>query len=193
MSNDSFSPRWWEDHYQGQPVKHGAPSPQLVAEVSELPAGTALDAGCGSGADALWLAERGWRVTAVDVSPTVIGAARERGPDVTWIVADLTTWPPPERYDLVTTQYVHPAMPFGDFVARLAGAVAPGGTLLVVGHDHGDEHSAAHAPAEASIGLAPIIGGLSPQRWDVTVAEPRTRHSEHRTVIRDLVVKARRK
>jgi SAM-dependent methyltransferase len=200
----AFGARWWEDHYRGHPTRPGAPSPQLVAEVTGLPAGAALDAGCGQGADALWLARHGWRVTAVDVSPTAIDDARDlaahHGADiasrVTWVVADLTTWAPPERYDLVVSQYVHPTVPFGEFAARLARAVAPGGTLLVVGHDHGDQHSAAHAPGPASIGLDAVTGALPAGLWEVGVAESRTRQAgpgATRTSIQDLVVKARRK
>jgi trans-aconitate methyltransferase len=192
--NSAFGPQWWEDHYQGHRTGHDAPSPQMVAEVTGLPVGTALDAGCGRGTDAVWLAGRGWRVTAVDVSPTAIGDARNRAAahDISWVVADLTTWQPPELYDLVVSQYVHPTVPFGAFVARLAEAVAPGGTLLVVGHDHADEHSGAHAPERASIGADTVTGALTAERWEVEVAESRVR--EHaRTDIADLVVKARRR
>jgi len=191
--NSAFDPQWWEHHYQDHKTGHDAPSPQLVTEVTGLPIGTALDAGCGRGADALWLARQGWRVTAVDVSPTAIGNARDlaAGHDISWVVADLTRWEPPERYDLVVSQYVHPTVPFGEFVARLAESVAPGGTLLVVGHDHADEHSAAHAPARASIDLDAVTGALTTELWDVEVAETRTRqHARMRT--EDLVVKARR-
>jgi 2-polyprenyl-3-methyl-5-hydroxy-6-metoxy-1,4-benzoquinol methylase len=200
----AFGPLWWEHHYQAHAANHGAPSPQLEAEVAGLPVGAALDAGCGRGADAVWLARQGWQVTAVDVSPTAVGNARDlaahHGPDVasriSWVVADLTTWRPRARYDLVISQYVHPTMPFGDFVARLAQAVAPGGTLLIVGHDHADGHSAAHAPAQASIGLDAVTGSLSKELWEVDVAESRTRHVEHgstQMTIHDLVVKAHRR
>ncbi|GGM48085.1 class I SAM-dependent methyltransferase [Dactylosporangium sucinum] len=197
----SFDPQWWEQHYREHaPHDHGSPSPQLVAEVTGLPAGTALDAGCGRGADAVWLARQGWQVTAVDVSPTAVGDAEalagDLGSRIEWVVADLTTWQPPQRYDLVVSQYVHPTVPFGAFVARLAEAVAPGGTLLVVGHDHADGHSAAHAPRPASITPDAVTGALPAEAWDVAVAESRTRaagHGSHRTTIEDLVVKARRR
>jgi 2-polyprenyl-3-methyl-5-hydroxy-6-metoxy-1,4-benzoquinol methylase len=200
----AFDARWWENHYQQNPAyrehpaKHRSPSPQLVAEVSGLPAGTALDAGCGQGVDALWLAQRGWRVTAVDVSPTAVNTARELAAGnpvdgaVDWIVADLATWQPPERYDLVVSQYVHPTIPFGDFVTRLAEAVAPGGTLLVVGHDHADEHSKATAPEKASIGPEAVTKALDPHDWDIEVAEARARHTGHGRKMHDLVVRARR-
>jgi 2-polyprenyl-3-methyl-5-hydroxy-6-metoxy-1,4-benzoquinol methylase len=142
--NTAFGPQWWEDHYQGHRTAHDAPSPQLVAEVTGLPAGTALDAGCGRGTDAIWLARQGWQVTAVDVSPTAVRDAQNLAAHaepgvasrVSWQVADLATWDPPARYDLVVSQYVHPATPFAEFVARLAGAVSPGGTRFGVVHDH---------------------------------------------------------
>ncbi|BCJ75374.1 hypothetical protein CS0771_49180 [Catellatospora sp. IY07-71] len=199
----AFGPQWWEHHYQERTAGHGTPSPQLVAETTGLRAGTALDAGCGRGADALWLARQGWQVTAVDVSPTAVShgeqLAAAEGADVaarvSWVVADLATWSPLEQYDLVVSQYVHPAIPFAAFVARLAAAVAPGGTLLVVGHDHADEHSAAHAPAQASIGLDAFTAPLPAEQWDVQVAETRIRHLDHgstRKTFHDLVGKARR-
>jgi 2-polyprenyl-3-methyl-5-hydroxy-6-metoxy-1,4-benzoquinol methylase len=199
----AFSADWWEQHYQAHPTGHVSPGPQLVAEVADLPPGTALDAGCGTGADAIWLASRGWQVTAVDASSTAVGRAQalaaQQEPGVaqriTWLTADLTSWQPSQRYDLVTSQYVHPDLPFDQFVARLAAAVAPGGTLLVVGHDHADTHSAAHAPQAASIGLDAVIGSLSEAQWEVRVAETRTRQVEHdskQLTIHDFVVRAHR-
>jgi 2-polyprenyl-3-methyl-5-hydroxy-6-metoxy-1,4-benzoquinol methylase len=199
----AFSADWWEQHYQAHPTGHVSPGPQLVAEVADLPPGTALDAGCGTGADAIWLASRGWQVTAVDASSTAVGRAQalaaQQEPGVaqhiTWLTADLTSWQPSQRYDLVTSQYVHPDLPFDQFVARLAAAVAPGGTLLVVGHDHADTHSAAHAPQAASIGLDAVIGSLPEAQWEVRVAETRTRQVEHdskQLTIHDFVVRAHR-
>lgn len=209
MSNEThadhpaFSADWWEQHYQAHPTGHVSPGPQLVAEVADLPPGTALDAGCGTGADAIWLASRGWQVTAVDASSTAVGRAQrlatQQEPGVaqriTWLTADLTSWEPAQRYDLVTSQYVHPDLPFDQFVARLAAAVVPGGTLLVVGHDHADTHSAAHAPQPASIGLATVIGSLPEGQWEVAVAESRTRevtHGAKQLTIHDFVVRAHR-
>jgi 2-polyprenyl-3-methyl-5-hydroxy-6-metoxy-1,4-benzoquinol methylase len=200
----AFGPGWWEQHYAGAGAGHAPASPQLVAEIRGMPVGTALDAGCGAGADAVWLARQGWTVTAVDVSPTVVAEAERRAgrerPEVarriSWVVADLTDWEPPRQYDLVVSHYVHPGIPFATLMAWLARAVAPGGTLFVVGHDHADSHSAAHAPVEASIGAEAVTGSLTDDLWDVVVAETRTRQVEHRSdhlEQRDVVVKAHRK
>ncbi len=200
----AFDPRWWERHYQEREPGRGVPSPHLVGELSDLPAGTALDAGCGTGADAVWLAQQGWQVTAVDISPTVVSRAERLAADhpadvaarITWAVADLTVWEPPVQYDLVISQYVHPGVPFAEFVERLARSVAPGGTLFVAGHDHADTHSAAHAPAQASIGTDAVTSVLSPHRWDIQVAETRMRRVERgatEVTMHDLVVKAHRK
>jgi 2-polyprenyl-3-methyl-5-hydroxy-6-metoxy-1,4-benzoquinol methylase len=202
-SHRDFDAQWWEHHYEDTAAAAGRPSAQLVAEVAGVTPGTVLDAGCGTGADAVWLARHGWDVTAVDVSPTAVQHARtfaaQHEPDVAgriaWLVADLTVWQPPKQYDLVLSQYLHPDMPFGDFAARLAQAVAPGGTLLIVGHDRADSHSAAHAPQTASIGPDAVIRALDPNQWDVAVAEARTRqvtHGSSQLIITDMVVKAHR-
>ena len=143
-------------------------------------------------------------MTAVDISPTVVGQAErlaaEQAPDlaarIAWVVADLTVWEPPVRYDLVVSQYVHPDVPFSAFVGRLAQSVAPGGLLFVAGHDHADSHSAAHAPAPASVGPDAVTSVLDADLWDVDVAETRTRQVTHgptEETMRDLVVVARRK
>ena len=186
----TFDAGWWEQHYREHGTGHHGPSPHLVAELVDEPPGTALDAGCGGGADAVWLAGQGWRVTAVDVSATAIEQARQLPGDVDWQVRDLTSWVPPERYDLVVSQYVHPGVPFGQFVARLAAAVRPGGLLFVAGHDHADEHSAEHAPEDASVGADGIVAALG-DGWDVEAAGTRTR-AVGDTTFRDVVVKARR-
>lgn len=116
----------------------------LISEVERLSPGTALDLGCADGADALWLAERGWRVTAVDVSPVALGRARafaiQRGLDdrIAFLQHDLATSFPEGEFDLVSAQFLHspiggPAERLG-ILARAAAAVAPGGQLLVVSH-----------------------------------------------------------
>jgi hypothetical protein len=110
-------------------------------------------------------------------------------------VADLMEWEPPGRFDLVVSQYLHPSGPFAEFSARLAQAVAAGGTLFVAGHDHADEHSREHAPQSASISPEAVVSALPAAEWEVEVAERRTRRVRHDDVeltMQDVVVKARR-
>ncbi len=132
----------WDERYAGTELVWTAQANQFVmAELSGLPPGRALDLGAGEGRNAIWLAEQGWQVTAVDFSAVGLakGAklAEGRGVSVQWAEADLREYEPaPGRYDLVLLAYIH--LP-GDGFARLLGtaadALAPGGTLLVIGHD----------------------------------------------------------
>lgn len=128
----------WDARYaEHDRVWSDQPNAALVDEVAELPPGTALDLGAGEGADAAWLAERGWRVTAVDVSTVAVARGRARAPQVEWVVADLATWVPPRRYDLVTACFLHSFgtdFPREAILRRAAASVAPGGSLLVVAH-----------------------------------------------------------
>ncbi|WP_284249104.1 bifunctional NAD(P)/FAD-dependent oxidoreductase/class I SAM-dependent methyltransferase [Litorihabitans aurantiacus] len=161
--------RWEEIYGPGQePRWSGRPNVSLAAVAADWEPGTVLDLGCGEGGDALWFAERGWRVTAVDVSTTALARARvaaeRRGlaPDaVTFVEADLVTWRAPERYDLVSAQFLQDTEDFGrdDVLRRAAGAVARGGRLVVVAHgsvpDWGHAHDDLPTPASelAAAGL----------------------------------------
>ena len=114
----------------------------VVEELAGLAAGRALDLGAGEGRNAIWLAERGWRVTAVDFSAVGLAKAAElasrRGvTGVRWVQADLREYQPGQAgYDLVLLAYVHlPPEEFGALLAAAASALAPGGTLLAIGHD----------------------------------------------------------
>lgn len=132
----------WDARYAAAPLLWSAgPNRFLEAEAADLPPGRALDVACGEGRNALWLAARGWTVTAVDYSTVAIerarGLAAERGLDVEWIVADVTEWTPePRAYDLVVVLYLQlPMAERAVAYGRAADAVAVGGTLLVVAHD----------------------------------------------------------
>jgi SAM-dependent methyltransferase len=124
----------------------GRPNGRLVVEVTDLTPGRALDIGCGEGADAIWLARRGWTVTAIDVSEVAVGRARAAAElanaAVEWICGDaLQTGFPAGSFDLVSMQY--PALPkaAGEVAVRaLLDTVRPGGLLLAVYHDLDDEH-----------------------------------------------------
>lgn len=196
-----FGADYWEGRYRaGEATSRHDASPSLLAEAAALPPGRALDAGCGRGADALWLADRGWQVLAVDVSDTALALAQQApgAERVEWVQADLTTWTPGERsFDLLTSHYVHVSGPQEELFRRLASWVAPGGTLLVVGHaahDHGHGHG---QPAAAQVGLEQVTAVLPEEEWEVVVAEPRThtvgRPDGTQARLDDVVVRARRR
>ena len=137
--------QFWEQHYgAAERVWSGRANATLVDVVQDLPPGTALDLGCGEGGDAVWLALRGWQVTAVDVSPTALRRATEHAEDagvadrVRTERHDLGVGFPDGAYDLVSAAFLHsPAgveLPRGAVLRRAASAVAPGGVLVVVGH-----------------------------------------------------------
>ncbi|RZU31561.1 class I SAM-dependent methyltransferase [Blastococcus saxobsidens] len=177
----------YDELYRSAPaVWTGRPNRQLVVEATDLPPGRALDAGAGEGGDALWLASRGWRVTAVDFSPVALerGAVKaaelELADRIDWVHEDLDVWTPPEgSYDLVTAHYLHATWTDRSRMFRgLAAAVAPGGTLLVVGHQHGDGwgHGHAHAHEAGALYTADDVAAvLEPGEWRDVVTETRDR------------------
>jgi SAM-dependent methyltransferase len=132
---------WNRKHGEAGPLFGVEPNRFLVSEVDGLEPGRALDLACGAGRNAVWLAEQGWTVTGADFSDVALanarGLAAERGVEVEWVQADLLDWePPPQAFDLVAVLYLQlPAEERQPVHARAANAVAPGGTLLVVGHD----------------------------------------------------------
>jgi SAM-dependent methyltransferase len=133
----------WNERYAGSTrVWSGQPNTELVRLAADLTPGSALDLGCGEGADAVWLAGRGWKVTAVDVSDVALeraaGHAAEAGVAgaIVWRRHDLAADFPPGEYDLVSAQFLYPRpLEKRDGVLRAAArAVAVGGVLLIEGH-----------------------------------------------------------
>ena len=132
----------WNDRYATAELIWGAePNQFLVREVAELRPGTALDLATGEGRNAIWLARQGWRVTGLDFSAVALDKAREIATDlgvaVDWVHADVVGYQPePAGFDLVTILYLHLERPERrQVLAAASAAVAPGGTLLIVGHD----------------------------------------------------------
>ena len=132
----------WDRRYaEVENLWSARPNRFLVAEVEGLVPGCALDLACGEGQNAIWLAGVGWRVVGVDYSPVAIAKARERagreGLEVDFLERDLVEYEPETAaYDLVVLLYLHlPADERRLVLARAAGALAPGGTLVLVGHD----------------------------------------------------------
>jgi 2-polyprenyl-3-methyl-5-hydroxy-6-metoxy-1,4-benzoquinol methylase len=132
----------WDARYaQAELVWGGEPNRFVAAEFDGLPPGRALDLGAGEGRNAIWLASRGWRVTAVDFSAVGIERGRrlaaEGGVEVDWVVADVTRWRPESAaFDAVIIAYLQLVADQLNPVLRAAAtAVASGGRMLVVGHD----------------------------------------------------------
>ncbi|WP_127783569.1 bifunctional NAD(P)/FAD-dependent oxidoreductase/class I SAM-dependent methyltransferase [Rhodococcus sp. X156] len=177
------------DHRYAEQIWSGGPNGVLVDELTGHQPGRALDVGCGEGGDAIWLAQRGWQVTAVDVSQVALdrgrAAAAGAGVEVDWRKVDVTT-EPLGSYDLVSLHY--PALQHGADHATeraLLAAVAPGGTLLVVGHAFGDlahTHTHTHAHSRdfdpADYVQPPDVADLLDDDWEVLVDETRPRTGE---------------
>jgi SAM-dependent methyltransferase len=192
VTDETFDRDFWERRWaqalRDQPDKVASrpPNAHLVAAIADLEPGVALDAGCGHGAEAIWLAASGWQVTAVDFSATALEHARSTaeavGADVAerieWVEGDLGSWePPPGRFDLVSCLYVHVAGSVHEMVARLASAVAPGGTLFLVGHLPVDPATGEPSPAagQRQLTVADAVEALDPRAWNLVVAEERVR------------------
>ena len=187
--SEQFDQAFWDLLYESRPeIWSGNPNRGLVVEVDALPPGLALDVGAGEGADAIWLAGRGWRVTAVDISAVALARAairaRRAGVEVAeridWMHRDLMDWEPPRRhYELVSAHFFHLAPgPRQTLFGRLASAVVEGGTLLVVGHSsrvfEGSPHDGSGHRSEGS--MMPrdyffsgdeIAARLDPEEWDI--------------------------
>lgn len=192
MSNDAHDRDAWQQRWEEVLREHGdkvaarPPNDSLVNAARELPLGRALDAGCGHGAEAIWLAAAGWQVTAVDFSPAALdhgqATAQAFGADVAgriaWVEGDLGSWTPQEAYfDLVSCLYVHVAGSVGEMVSRLAAGVAPGGTLLLVGHQPIDPATGEPTPAagQVQVSVDEATSELNSGEWEILVAEERPR------------------
>ncbi|MEJ2861011.1 SAM-dependent methyltransferase [Actinomycetospora flava] len=186
-THDQFTAAFWDERYRSaEKIWSGEPNAVLVQEAADLAPGTALDVGSGEGGDAVWLAARGWTVTAIDVSEVGLArvAARAQAEGVadrvTTTRVDVLHDPVPGTHDLVTAHFmqlwtdVRPPI-----FARLAGAVAPGGRLLLVGHDPEGmpEEFAHHHPPEFFATAEQLVAELGDALagWTIEVAERRAR------------------
>lgn len=208
---DRFSRAFWDRRYGAhEHVWSGNPNAQLVERVAPLPPGSALDVACGEGADAIWLAEQGWTVTAVDVSPVGLAKAAEHaraaGEEVAgriqWREVDVFAEQPVDlgSFDLVSCHYLHlPPQVRERALTRVAAAVADGGRLLFV----------AHHPADLEIpGLRPnlpelfhtaeeLASQLDSEQWELletgSPAREQKTHDGPTVTVHDAVLFARRR
>ena len=161
----------WDERYRGTDLVWGlAPNRWVEREVAALPPGRALDLACGEGRNAVWLAARGWSVTAVDFS--AVGLEKGRALEdreigtatIDWVVADATTYAPPEPADLALLCYLQLiATERRAAVRQAAQALAPGGTLLVIGHDSRNRTEGTGGPPDPAVlfTAADVAGDLA--------------------------------
>ncbi len=213
--NSQSPAEFWEDRYQADDqVWSGRVNGVLADEVSGSTPGKALDLGCGEGGDALWLAEQGWHVTAVDISSTALarGAAQAEAQGIadriTWEQHDLGHSFPEGEYDLVSAQYFHSPvdLPRDEVLRRAAQAVSPGGTVIVVGHaapppwahNHDDDHGHDHGHDFEFPTTEEVVAalGVDDAGWTLIRCENAERHAtgpkEKSGVLLDSIVVARR-
>ena len=182
-------------------VARRPPNSHMIAASARLAPGRALDAGCGHGAETLWLAAHGWQVTAVDFSASALARAeamaKAAGPEIadriTWVEGDLSVWSPArDAFDLVVCLYVHVPGSVEEIIRRMAGGVAPDGTLLMVGHRPVDPSTGQRTAAagQVQVSVEDVTGALDPREWRCVVAEERRRAAAGSGV--DAVVLARR-
>lgn len=203
---------FWDGFYRERTqVWSGNPNALLVREVERLNPGTALELGCGEGADAVWLAQQGWEVTGLDISAVALERAAAHAEEagvgqlVTLVEADLAEWSATDPgtdpgYDLVCAQYLHSPteLPRNAILLRAVSAVAPRGRLLVVGHQDfppWGRHPAPDPALPTSEELAEELG-LRARGWIIETAEaiPRTVQGPEgqEAVVHDNVLLARR-
>lgn len=163
MTDDQAEPvrsrreRWDERHAASDPIESPEPDPTLIEACAAMLPGRALDLGSGDGRNAIWLAQRGWQVTAVDFSSVAIERAAARaasvGVVIDWRLEDLLSWRPDEgSFDLVALMYIHlPVHERRAVYAGAAAAVASGGTLLVVGHDRSNLDEGVGGPQDPEV------------------------------------------
>jgi 2-polyprenyl-3-methyl-5-hydroxy-6-metoxy-1,4-benzoquinol methylase len=205
---NEYDRSFWEErwsralHEHGDRVAQRPPNAHLTAELGDLRPGRALDAGCGHGSEALWLAARGWQVTAVDFAATALAHARSTAEAmgagvaerIDWVEADLAAWTPRrDEYDLVVCLYLHVAGTVEEMVQRMARGVARGGTLLLVGHRPIDPATGAATAAagQVQVSVEAALAALEPDRWEPVIAEDRPRPAAGSGV--DAVIRARRR
>lgn len=127
----------WDQRYEATERLWSVEPNMFVADrLGPSQPGVGLDVASGEGRNAIWLASRGWKMTAVDFSEVAVEKGRSQTDQVGFVVADVLTWEPPERYDLVLVAYLHlPETQMREVIERVASWLRPGGELFLIGHD----------------------------------------------------------
>ncbi len=197
---------FWDERYGSKAaIWSGRPNPQLVADAADLVPGRALDVGAGEGADAIWLAQRGWQVVAADISSVALERGRRQAEDlgladrIAWEHLDVTAAElPPGPFDLVSAQFLHFPPEHRDAVhAALAASVAPGGTLMIVGHHPSDIDAGVGRPRWPELlATAEEVAAVLGSDWTIVAADARSRQvdgpDDAAVTVCDAVLVARR-
>ncbi len=169
----------WDKRYEEKELLWSrGPNQFVVAEVTGMTPGRALDLACGEGRNALWLSEQGWQVCGTDFSSVAVDKARARGQELGLTVdfqvadaaAELTG-----SYDLILLAYLHlPRETLAEVLAVASAALAPSGTLLIIGHDLRNIKEGVGGPQDPDIlqspeGLRELLGGLEIVRAETVV------------------------
>lgn len=198
LADAAVSPNEWDLRYGStDQVWSGNPNGTLVVEADGMEPGRVLDVGCGEGADSIWLAEQGWQVVALDVAAPALerasAAAASRGVSIETVCADLPSAGfEPGSFDLVSLFYpAIPRTPEGEAIEAMLDAVAPGGTLLVVGHSFDGHVHHDHTPAfdqRAYVQVDDIAARLDTAAWTIVEHGVRNRPAGHNTHHHDDIV-----
>jgi 2-polyprenyl-3-methyl-5-hydroxy-6-metoxy-1,4-benzoquinol methylase len=170
------STQWDERYSTSELIWTGRANQFVEANLGDLAPGTAVDLAAGEGRNAVWLASRGWTVTAVDFSQVGLDKAdrlaAEHGVDITTVCADATAWAPDAPVDLVVLSYLQlPSEQQQTVLEHAAAWLSPGGTLFVIAHDRSNVTDGYGGPADPDVcytvdETVAALGAL-----DVTVAE----------------------
>lgn len=178
-TEDTDAELFWERHHRTRRAWDGHANPLLVETAEPLHPGAAADLGCGAGGDTLWLARRGWQVTAVDISGTAVQRVRARagelgvGDRVTAERHDLAVTFPAGTFDLVSAQYLQTPFPLdrGRVLRTAALALRPGGLLLIVEHGSTAPWSWKQDPDVRFPSPAEVAAELDLPQWPVLRAD----------------------
>lgn len=168
--------RDWDERYAAAELVWSAdPNEFVAAHLADLTPGRALDLAAGEGRNAIWLARRGWDVTAADFSQVALDKGRQVAGDtaVRWVRADATAWAETSSYDLVLLAYLQlPAAQRRAAVRAAFAALVPGGTFFLVAHDTTNLTEGTGGPQDPAVLMSAedVLADLSDQTFDVVRA-----------------------
>jgi SAM-dependent methyltransferase len=187
----------WDDRYRSTDRLWSAEPNTFVADrLSDREPGVGLDLASGEGRNAIWLAERGWEMTAVDFSSVAVERGREHSAEVEFVVADVLNWQPERSYDLVLVAYLHLVLAdFEPLIRRVATWLRPGGELFMVGHDRTNIEHGVGGPQYPEVlweieEILPWLEGLDIVEAGVVEREVEIDHGA--ALARDALIRARR-